>query len=285
MSYISLAALWGASFLFMRISAPEFGPFAVALLRCAIAAAVLLPICLLRGKREQLQKAWRPIAVVGVINSGIPFALFGFSALVLPAGMISILNSSAPFFAAIVAWFWLKESLTAWQLLGLLIGFFGVVLLVSSGGKLEIAQANDLVLGVGAALLAGLSYGVAASYMKRRLAGIDSLTSAAGSQISATLFLLIPGAYFWPAQAPALSSWVAVVLLGVFSTALAYLLFFRLIANLGASRAITVTFLIPAFGIFWGALVLAEAVSLLMLLGALVIVGGCVLTTKAWPPG
>ena len=197
--------------------------------------------------------------------------------------MISVLNSTAPFFGALIAFAWLKERLSVWQAAGLAIGFGGVLVLVMSGGKLEIADPQSLMLGVGAGLLAAASYGLAASYMKRHLGGIDSLAGATGSQLSASVFLLLPGLYFWPSTPPSLQSWIAVIVLGVFSTAMAYLLYFRLIANLGPSRAITVTFAIPAFGIFWGAIVLAEPVSLLMLIGAALVVSGCVLTTGVWP--
>lgn len=282
-SFIALAALWGASFLFMRVAAPEFGPFALMLMRCSIGAAVLLPICVARGKLDHLLGAWQQIGIVGLINSGLPFALFGYAALVLPAGMISVLNSTAPFFGALVAYAWLRERLSFWQAVGLAIGFGGVLVLVLSGGKLAVTDTRSLLLGVGAALLAAASYGLAASYMRRNLVGVDSLAGATGSQISASFFLLLPGIYFWPEQMPGLQTWLAVIVLGVFSTALAYLLYFRLIANLGPSRAITVTFAIPAFGIFWGAVVLAEPVSLLMMVGAVLVVTGCVLTTGVWP--
>jgi len=267
----------------MRVAAPEFGPFALMLMRCCIGAAVLLPICAVRGKFNHLVRAWQSIGLIGLINSGLPFALFGYAALVLPAGMIAVLNSTAPFFGVLIAYLWLKERLSVWQALGLAVGFTGVMVLVLSGGKLEVADTQGLLLGAGAALLAAASYGLAASVMKRYLLGVDSLAGASGSQLSASFFLLLPGIYFWPEHSPSLQSWLAVMVLGVFSTALAYLLYFRLITNLGPSRAITVTFAIPAFGLFWGAIALGEAVSLLMLMGALLVVLGCMFTTGVWP--
>lgn len=283
-NFVLLAALWGASFLFMRIAAPEFGPFALMLMRCAIGALVLLPVCLARGRIGGVLKTWQKLAIVGLINSAIPFALFGYSALILPVGMISVLNSTAPFFGAMVAFIWLRERLSGWQTVGLAIGFGGVLSLVLGGGQVVAFGADALLLGVFAGLLAAASYGLAASFMRRYLSGVDSLVGATGSQLSATAFLLIPGLVYWPVKMPSQSAWLAVIVLGVFCTGLAYLLYFRLIANLGPSRAITVTFAIPAFGIFWGSLVLDEAMSLLMLLGAILVVTGCALTTGVWAP-
>ncbi len=281
--FVLLAALWGASFLFMRVAAPEFGPFALMFMRCAIGAAVLLTICLLRGSMPALGQAWQPVAFVGLINSAIPFALFGYAALQLPAGMISVLNSTAPFFGVLIAFAWLGERLSRWQTLGLLLGFTGVVGLIMSGGRLDLTSSRALYWGVAAALLAAASYGLAASFMRRYLSGIDSLAGATGSQLSATVLLALPGLLFWPAEAPSMTAWLAVIVLGTLSTGLAYLLYFRLIANMGPGRAITVTFAIPVFGIFWGAVVLGELVTGLMVLGAVLVVAGCALTTGALP--
>ncbi len=281
--FILLAALWGASFLFMRIAAPEFGAFPMMFMRCTIGAIVLLPVCLWRGSLPALAGAWRPVGVIGMINSAVPFALFGYAALHLPAGMISVLNSTAPVFGALIAFAWLGERLSLWQTLGLGIGFTGVLGLIVSGGQMQITDGPALALGAGAALLAAASYGLAASFMRRYLMGLDSLAGATGSQLSASLLLAIPGIVFWPAQSPSINAWLAVIVLGTFSTGLAYLLYFRLIATLGAGRAITVTFAIPVFGIFWGAVVLSEPVTGLMLLGALLVILGCALTTGVLP--
>ena len=134
-----------------------------------------------------------------------------------------------------------------------------------------------------AALLAACFYGLAASFMRRYLAGVNSLAGATGSQLSASAVLLVPGLLFWPAEMPGLTAWLAVVMLGVFSTGLAYLLYFRLIDSLGPARAMTVTFAIPVFGIFWGAVLLDESVTAMMLAGAVLVVAGCALTVGVWP--
>ena len=151
LTFLLLASLWGGSFLFMRVAAPEFGPFALMLIRCSIGALVLLPVCLWRGKGQALLRAARPIGLVGVINSALPFALFGYAALSVPSGMIAVLNSTAPFFGAIIAFVWLRERLAPWQVAGMTIGFAGVIVLVAGGGQIE----QGGIAGTGVVVLAG----------------------------------------------------------------------------------------------------------------------------------
>jgi drug/metabolite transporter (DMT)-like permease len=270
-----LAALWGGSFLFVRAAVPAFGPFALIELRVGIAALMLLPLLALRGSIGELRRNAAPIAVVGLMNSALPFTLFAFASLTMTAGFAAILNATAPLFGALVAHIWLKDRLTRVQGLGLLIGFGGVLLLVWSrtafaGGGSSWA--------VAAALCATLAYGIAANYTKRTLTGVSSLSIATGSQCTAALALLPLALWAWPIATPPLRTWLEVILLGVGSTGVAYLLYFRLIASVGPTRAVSVTFLVPVFGMLWGALYLGETVTLSMLLGCGVILLGTALT-------
>lgn len=308
--FIALAAIWGASFLFMRVAAPVFGPIPLMLVRCAIGAATLLAVLLYLGKSRDLVAHAGRLAVVGVLNSAIPFVLLGYAALTLTAGITSILNSLAPLWSAVVAFVWLGDRLTRAQVIGLMLGAVGVVVLASGGGGADsgavavseavgsssvatvVAEQNDSIFGLssgvllafGAGILATAFYGYAANYARRFLVGVHPLATATGSQLSASLFLLVPGLLLWPdatpqAAAPSNAIWLSAVVLGVVCTGLAYLLFFRLIATVGATRTISVTFVIPLFGVGWGYSFLGERIDLVTVVGGAIIILGTALTT------
>lgn len=279
-----LAAIWGSSFLFMRVSVIEFGPLPTAAVRVAIAAAFLLPIVWLRGLLPELKKHWRRTFFIGLLNSGIPFALFSFALLSISTGLSAILNATVPMFGALVAWAWLKDKLNASRVLGLGIGFAGVALLAwraSGPGASFKPEAAAVAPGwaVLACLLAVVCYGISASYTKRYLAGMQPLVTAAGSQVGATLGLALPALWLWPERMPGSSAWLALLVVGVVCTGLAYILFFRLIENAGPARALSVTFVVPVFAVLYGVLFLGETVTPWMLGCAAVIVCGTALST------
>ena len=277
---LALAALWGASFLFMRLGAADFGPVALAALRVGLAALVLLPLLWQRGQMAALRGHWRPIAVVGVINSALPFVLFGMAALAINAGLSSIFNATAPLWGALIAWAWLGERLSRVRVFGLALGFAGVLWLAWDKASFKPGEHGvSAGLAIAACLAATLFYGFGANYTKRRLGGVPPLAVATGSQLAAALVLALPAWWLWPAAPPSAIAWGSVIGLALPCTALAYLLYFRLIAHVGAARAITVTFLIPVFGLLWGAMFLGEALTLAMMLGCTVIVFGTALTT------
>ncbi len=278
-----LGAVWGASFLFMRWGAPEFGALTLAWLRVLGASLLLLPLLMLRQGKQPLSdmgQHWKPLLVFGLLNSALPFALFAFAALHLPAGLSSILNATVPMWSALVAWAWLSQAPTATRLLGLGIGFGGVVLLIWA----KTGLAGDARLwAVLACLLATLNYAVAAIGTKRWLGSLSPLTVATGSQVSAMLWLTLPGLLAWPATTPGARSWMSLGLLALLCTALAYILYFRLMSRVGAQNAVTVTFLIPLFAVLWGALFLGEALTLPMLGGGAMVLAGTALALGLWP--
>jgi drug/metabolite transporter (DMT)-like permease len=277
---IALAAIWGASFLFMRIGVVEFGPLTLTALRVGIATLCLLPLLLWQGHLRALRTHWRAIAIVGLFNSALPFVLFGIAALAINAGLSSIFNATAPLWGALIAWLWLRDKLSASRLLGLAIGFVGVVFLAWDKASFKPGEHGvSAAVDIGACLLATLCYGFAANYTKQRLAGVPPLATAAGSQAAAAAVLLLPGLWFAPQTMPGTTSWVSVVVLAVLCTAVAYLLYFRLIAHIGAPRAITVTYLIPVFAVLWGALFLHEQITLSMAAGCAVILVGTALAS------
>lgn len=279
---LALAALWGASFIFMRLGAGEFGPVALAAVRVAGAALLLLPLLKLRGEWPALRAAWRPIAIVGITNSALPFVCFGVAALSITAGLSSIFNAAAPLFGAAFAWLWLNERLTRARAVGLAVGLAGVLWLAWRNVNQETAfKPGGSGWAIGACLLATLLYGFSANFTKRYLGGVPPLAVATGSQAFAALFLAVPALLFWPAVSPGAQSWGAVAALAILCTGIAYVLYFRLIARFGAARAITVTFMIPVFGVIWGAIFLAESVTPAMLAGCALIVLGTALASGA----
>ncbi|MES2424461.1 MAG: DMT family transporter [Pseudomonadota bacterium] len=280
--FVLLSAIWGASFVFMRLGALQFGPVPTSAVRVAIAAAFLLPILLFKGLGRQLLAHWKALLLVGLLNSGIPFACYAFALLWISTGLSSILNATVPLFGALVAWVWLRERLDASRVLGLLVGFVGVALLASdkAGFQPGAAQAPwGPVLAVGACLLATLCYGISASFTRRYLEGVPPLVTSTGSLLGASLALALPAWWLWPAKMPDASAWGALLVVGIFCTGVAYLLFFRLIAVAGASRALAVTFVVPVFAIFYGTVLLGEVLTLRMLLCGAVVLLGTVLAT------
>ncbi len=284
---LMLAALWGASFLFMRLGASEFGPVALVFLRVAGASALLLPWLLWRGEGQALLRHWRPVAVIGLVNSTGPFLLFAVASLALTAGLMAVFNATAPLWAGLIGWLVWGEKLDRSRVLGLAVGLAGVVGL--SWGKADL-RAGELgvspALGIAACVGATLLYGLGANLARRQLQAVPPMAVAAGSQLAAALSLAVPAWWWWPAKTPGATAWAAVALLALACTGLAYVLFFRLIASVGATKAISVTFLIPAFAMGWGALILGEWPTMAMLAGCAVILLGTALATGVmrWPP-
>lgn len=277
---VLLAALWGASFLFMRLGAVDFGPLALVFLRVAGAAAVLWPLAALRGESAALRRHWRAIAMVGIVNSAAPFLLYMVAVLVLSAGLASIFNATAPLWAAVVAWAWLGEQPSRSRLLGLAIGFAGVAGLGLHNASFKTgAHGISPALGTAACIAATLCYGVGANLAKRYLAGVPPLAVAAGSQLWAAAVTLPLALLAWPAVPPGPIAWAGVAALAFACTGLAYLLYFRLIAHAGPANAIAVTYLIPVFAVLWGAMFLGEQVTAAMVAGCGVILLGTALAT------
>ena len=277
--YLLLAAIWGSSFLFTRLGVVEFGALPTAGVRVAIASLFLLPLLLWRGLGPQLGQHWKKVFFIGLLNSGIPFALFAFALLSVSTGLSSILNATVPLFGALVAWVWLKDRPHSLRILGLVIGFVGVALLASGKASFK-PDASGLSTGwaVLACLLACLCYGISASYAKRHLGGLPSLVTATGSQLGATLGLALPTVWLWPKTMPGTSAWLALLAVGVLCTGVAYILYFRLIESIGPAGSLTVTFVVPVFAVIYGVLFLGETVSTWMLLCGAIIVCGTALS-------
>lgn len=271
-----LAALWGGSFLFMRVGVPAFGPVPMIELRVLFAALLLLPLLAHRRQLNLLADNKTPLLLLGVLTSALPFCLFAFAMIELTSGFTSIINASTPLFGAIIAAVFLAQQLTKLKVIGLIIGFAGVVSLILSRGTFSMEAGG---LSIAAAVFAALSYGIAANYSSQALKGVPSLAIAGGSQLAAALVLAVPAIVFWPSQAPSMIDWLNMLVLGFLCTGIAYLLYFRLIENLGATGAVSVTFLIPAFAMLWGGLIIDEEITSAMVVSCLIILVGTALTT------
>jgi drug/metabolite transporter (DMT)-like permease len=278
--FVLLAAIWGSSFLFTRVAVVEFGVLPTAAVRVAVAALFLLPLLFWRGLGPQLRRHWRPVLIIGVLNSGIPFALFAFALLSITTGLSAILNATVPLFGALVAWVWLKDRPTGSRIVGLVVGFLGVAMLAWDKATFK-PDASGIAPGwaVLACLAATICYAIAASATKRYLTGVPPLVNAAGSLTGATLGLALPAAWLWPAQMPGGQAWLSLLVVGVLCTGIAYVLYFRLIESAGPARALAVTFVVPVFAIFYGVLFLDEPVTLWMLLCGAIVVCGTALST------
>ncbi|WP_372658601.1 DMT family transporter [Hydrogenophaga sp.] len=285
--FVLLAALWGASFLFMHLGAAEFGALPTAGLRVGLAALFLLPAFLIKEVWADFRRRTRPILLVGLLNSALPFAFFSYAVLHISTGLTAILNATVPLSGAVVAWLWLKDRPGGSRMLGLLIGFVGVTMLVLGKSSFNpVPDQSPLVtlLAMGACLAATVCYGLAASFTKRYLSGAHPLATATGSQIGASLGLALPTLLWWPEQAASGTAWAAMAAVGLLCTAIAYVLFFHIIERAGPSRALTVTFLVPVFALLYGTVFLSENITSWMLVCGLVIVLGTALSTGlvAW---
>lgn len=271
-----LAALWGGSFLFMRYAVPDFGVVPLIWLRVALASVCLLPLLLLKRQFGAMRQQAGALTVMGLFNSGLPFLLIAWATLSITAGLASIMNAMTPVFTALIGALWLGDRLDGRRSLGLLLGLAGVALLAADKADFRPGGSGWAIV---AMLLATACYGFAANHTRRYLQGVPALVNATGTQLVSALVLLPPALWSWPERMPGLGPWLAALVLGVACSALAYLLFFRLIARVGASRAVTVTFLVPVFGTLWGALFLGEPVTASMLAGGAVVLLGTGLAT------
>ena len=278
---VILAAIWGGSFIFMRVLAPVLGPIGTTAARVLIAGVALLIYMRSRGLPLHFARYAKEYFVVGLANTAIPFCLFGYSALHIPAAYSAVANSTSPLFGALVSALWLAEPLTARKIAGLVAGMSGVALIGEAGG----AEASGSVLAtsLGACLIAAISYSLTGIYIKKFVRGPTPMGIATGSLLMAGLILL-PIATFFPPPG-VISALIVGNLLGLslLCSGVAYLIYYWLMADLGPTKALTVTFLIPPFGILWGVLFLHEGLTWAMVAGCGLVVAGTLLVIRDRP--
>ena len=267
-----LGAIWGASFLFMRLAAPAFGPAPLVEVRLALGAIVLLPF-LWRARDRFPPRRWPLLALIGAINSAVPFMLFAWAAQRAPAGIGAIANAMTVLFTALVGFLFFGERIGTRRAIARVAGFVGVVVLAS--GKVA-------GMSVGAAALAGalasLLYGLGINLVRRHLTGLPPAAVASATLGVSALLTLPLAVTTWPARPVGLVPWLAAGMLGVLCTGIAFVMYYRLIARIGASRASTVTYLVPLFGVAWAWWLLGEAVTWSMALAGALILGSVALS-------
>ncbi|MGH1427496.1 MAG: DMT family transporter [Arenicella sp.] len=282
---VFLAAIWGLSFSFIKIATPEFGSFALAFMRIILAALFLIIVSILMGQGRillkiilQKDKRWHWL-ISGLVGQLFPFILYAKAELTISASAASILNATTPIWAAIVAFFWLKKKFSIIQITGIVISFVGVSILVSSSSlhtNSDFAKSN--LLGSAAILLATFFYGYGSNYLKKYLNDIAPLQVATASTIYAAIAGLPLAIYFWPDTSISSEAWNATLLLGLLCTGFAFIIFFELISKVDATSAVSVTFLIPVFGVFWGVSYLNESLTTTMLVSMIVILVGVIMS-------
>jgi drug/metabolite transporter (DMT)-like permease len=259
-----LAAIWGASFLFMRVLAPAFGVAWTAELRCAIAGLAMLAYMIATGQEMQARTHWKSYFMLGIFSSALPACLFVYAALTLPSGYSAILNATSALWGTLIGAFVLDEKLTGRKIAGLLLGIMGVALVVRLG---PIAFTVDVLIAALACIAAAVCYGIATTYTKKKSVAIPAPLMATGSQLAAALVVL-PLLPFSPAPVQ-ITPWLVLIMLALalLCSGLAYFIYFRLIVDVGPAKALTVTFLIPVFALVWGWLFLHETINLNALIG------------------
>jgi len=268
---VALAMIWSASFVFMRVLAPTLGPVWIAASRVLIGGGALVLWFVVTGFDADVRRHWRAYLIVGVVNSALPFLLFGYAAGHVPASYMAILNATAPMFGAVASALWLDDRLTTAKVAALAAGAAGVALVSRAGA---FAHDTAFAWAVLACLGATLCYGLAGVWLRKKGAGLSPVAVAGWSQLLAGIALL-PFVVATSAPGPFTGDVIANMLgLGLLCSAIAYLLYYRLIADAGPARALTVAYLIPAFAMLWGVLFLGETITLPMLFGCVLIVGG-----------
>lgn len=271
-----LSALWGASFIYIRVAVPALGPFVLVELRVGLAAVVLALCAALVGRLPKLRRRWRQFVLLGAVNVAIPFSLISTAEINLTASLAAILNSTTVMFTAVVAAVWMGDALTARKLVGVALGIVGVTVLV---GWDPITMNWTVALSVGAMLAASLAYALGSVYAKRTFADSPPLAIASGQLTAAAMLMLPLAAVSTPEQSPSTIVVLSVLGLALPSTAVAYMLYFRLIANVGPTSTSTVTLLVPLFGLLFGVVLLDEPVGVGTLAGLVLILSSVTLIT------
>ncbi|MFY9138858.1 DMT family transporter [Zwartia sp.] len=269
-----LSFFWGSSFLLIQVGVAEFGPAPLIFLRTMIAGLVLLLVLAFRREVWVLFKHWKNFIPLGLLDSSLPYMLSAYAALHIPSGTISVINAVTPLWGALVAWLWLGIRLTVTGALGLLIGLLGITFLVWE--RFELAL-SDSTLALTAAVLGPICYALSACYAKKYLSSFSPFVNATGSSLTSGVLLLPLAWYWWPTESVSSVAWLAALVLAVLCSAVAYVLYYRLIQHIGPARAMTVSYLVPVVGLFWGWTLMGEHFTLRTLLGVLLIFTGLAL--------
>ena len=280
LALLALSALWGGGFLFVRIAVPEFGPFALVATRVLLAGLLMLAWAAARGGVPPFWRRGRDYLVLSALNVAFPFTLSSWALLTVPASLAAIIMATVPLFTAPLAAYRLRTKPSPRQTLGLLVGFVGVAILVGLG---TVTITPDSLTAIGALLATAFFYAVGGIYTARKFTGVSPIESTIGQQFAAFVLLLPFALAVPPRTMPSTAAIVALLLLTVFATVVAYLLYFRLISAVGPTQTAMTAYLIPLFGVVWGVLLLGETVGPATVVGMAIILAGVLLVTGAMP--
>lgn len=275
-----LSFFWGSSFLLIQIGVADFGPAPLIFLRTMVAGLVLFILLAFRRQVSTLILHWKSFVPLGLLDSSLPYLLSAYAALHIPSGTISVINAVTPLWGALVAWLWLGIRLTLTGAIGLLIGLIGIVFLVWE--RFELAL-SDSTLALTAAVCGPICYALSACYAKKYLSSFNPFVNATGSSLTSGILLLPLAWYWWPDTAISATAWYAALILAVVCSAIAYVLYYRLIQHIGPARAMTVSYLVPVVGLFWGWTLMDEHMTARTIVGVLLIFSGLALANLSKP--
>lgn len=277
-AFTFLALIWGASFIFMRVGVPEFSAPVFGGLRVGIAGLVLLPVLLQAKHWQEFRQNWVKLSLIGILSMGVPFILFSFALIAINAGTASVINASVPMITGMIAHVFFRDHLTRWQLLGLVIGLFGVVLLMYDGIS---SGTQSSLWAFMMAISACLCYALGSNFAKHFLADISPMTTASSGLIASGIATLPIVIIFFPNHTISWQAWGSLITIALFSTAIAMIVFYQLIQQIGPTKTTVVTLVVPIFAILLGIVLLNEQLTLMMLFGAVVVLCGTSLTLFA----
>ena len=271
-----LGAVWGSAFMFIKIAAPELGPIALVNIRLAVAGLIFIPFLLQQKYLKHFRSNLKNILVLSVINTALPFSLFAYASLESSSNMLSILNGTTAIMAVVISTIWLKIRLNFFQIMGVFIGLFGIVVLANPDNVYISMKATIFCLS------AAFCYALSANYIQKFAYKTNTIVLIGWSLVMASV-LLLPITFFnLPSQLPSNNVIFSILWLGVISTGVAFLGYVRLIEKVGAVKTATVAYFIPVFGVIWGYVFLGEPITLQILIGMILILIGIVFTNKRY---
>lgn len=277
-----LSMIWGSSYIFFKIAVLEIPAPLLAWLRAVFGALFLGGLLFVFGTQTKIKSQWKVIALVAVFASALPFVLFAYASKTVTASMLVILNATSPIWAAVFNTLWKRRLPKALAMLGLLVGLLGVAFIV--GHNISEIQVEGIALGILAGLMGSASYGVASNIALGIGKGLDPMTNALGCLVLGTVLLAPLAPFNLPAAMPGLPAIASTIAVGVLCSGLAYMIYFKLVRDIGPISALTVTFLTPVFGILWSHLFLGEAITWHTLAGGITVVAGTVLVASNSSP-
>ena len=271
---VFLGALWGSAFMFIKVATPEYGPVALVNARLIIASLIFLPILLRKKYLPLLAPIWKHVLILSVINNMIPFTLFSYASLGSSSNILAILNATTAFNTMVIAYFWINESVTFKQIVGLILGFIGVIILVNPQNS-----AATMISSI-SCLFAAAFYSLSTVFIQKNSAKTNKLVLI-GWSIVFSAVLMMPISYIYlPESIPSFEANISAVWLGAVSTGLGFLGYVRLIDKIGAVKTSIVAYFLPVFGILWGYIFLDEKISTSVVIGCLVVLIGIFLATS-----